>query len=49
MAAFVFDEGADQLPADMRDWLSRYFKSLSGVGFSLKRLHRAVDYVARKV
>lgn len=49
MAAYAFDLGAEGLPAGLRDDLSRYFKSVSGVGFSPQRLHRALDYLARKV
>lgn len=49
MAAAVFDQGAGRLPAELRSRLMRYFKSVSGVGFRLDRLHRAIDYLARKV
>ncbi|NWG70166.1 MAG: FkbM family methyltransferase [Parvularculaceae bacterium] len=49
MAAHAFDQGAARLPSALRDDFARYFKSVSGVGFSLKRVHRAVDYLARKV
>lgn len=49
IAAYAFDQGADRLPAEFRDELRRYFKTVSGVGFSPQRLHRAVDYLARKV
>lgn len=49
LAAWIFDKSKGEIELEMRVALSRYFKGLSGVRFDLSGVHRALDYLARRV
>ncbi|MEQ1931907.1 MAG: FkbM family methyltransferase [Parvularculaceae bacterium] len=49
MAAALFDQGAGRASSELRALFARYFRSVSGKGFRPQGLHRALDYLARKV
>jgi FkbM family methyltransferase len=49
LAAWIFDAASDRIEPRAREALARYFKSLGGRHFGRKGLHRALDYLARKV
>lgn len=49
LAAWIYDAAGDRLAPEMREPLDRYFKGLGGRHFGRKGLHRALDYLSRKV
>ena len=49
VAAWIFDAHAGEMPVETRERLGRYFRGLSGRHFGRKGLHKALDYLARKV
>lgn len=49
IAAWIFDAASDCIRPQVREPLSRYLRSLRGRNFGRKGLHKALDYIARKV
>lgn len=49
IAAWIFDAASDCIRPQVREPLSRYLRSLRGRHFGRKGLHKALDYIARKV
>jgi FkbM family methyltransferase len=49
IAAWLFDAASDRVPPAVCDQLARYFRNLGGRHFGRKGLHKALDYLARKV
>jgi FkbM family methyltransferase len=49
LAAWIYDAARDRLAPDIREPLELYFKGLGGRNFGRKGLHRALDYLSRKV
>jgi len=49
LAAWIFDAAQDRVDPRLATSLSRYFRSLKGRHFGRKGLHKALDYLARKV
>ncbi|MGE0774580.1 MAG: FkbM family methyltransferase [Sphingomonadaceae bacterium] len=49
LAAWIFDAARDHIPVQAQGPLKQLFKNLKGKHFGLKGLHKALDYLARKV
>jgi FkbM family methyltransferase len=49
IAAWIFDAMADRLEKGPRDAFARYYRGLAGRHLGWKGLHRALDYLARRV